>query len=186
MIKCVIMCNNNHLLPPQCSPTDVATPRPTAKQLSCWWVMSRLHCAQVQILQLMQRQWPWLGPCPPRSFHHLLAWRGACMIRPNSRVSYCQSSSLKPSSFLSLIHAVQAMKNIALCIMTSMYLGWCFPQDAQSPTAGCMSWMCKGLSPTDWRLIQAPSRLACVKSGLPRHCSWSGCPISWFQTPSAP
>ena len=57
---------------------------------------------------------------------------------------------------------------------------------AQSSSAGLVFWACQRLSPADWPLIQFPSSLACVKSGLPRHCSWSGCPISWFQTPSAP
>ena len=57
---------------------------------------------------------------------------------------------------------------------------------AQSSSAGLVFWACQRLSPADWPLIQVPSSLACVKSGLPRHCSWSGCPISWFQTPSAP
>ena len=56
--------------------------------------------------------------CQPRSFHHLSARRGACMMRPNSRVSYCQSSSSKPSSLLS-IRAVPAMKYI------HYYVLWC-------------------------------------------------------------
>ena len=87
----------------------------TAKQ----WV-TRICCAQAQILQLMLRQRPWLGwsHFTPRSFHHLSARRGACMIRINSRVSYCQSSFLKPSS-LSLICTVQEMK----CIY--YYVLWC-------------------------------------------------------------
>ena len=95
----------DHLLPPRHTPNNTVTLTAAGEQL-VGNVMPTLHTGTDIAAESSL-------PSLPRSFHNLSAGRGASAMLPDSCVSYCKASFLKPES-PSSIYAAQTLQELTI------------------------------------------------------------------------